>query len=84
MGLLGFGGDRNDSYRAMLEISAAYLLHRQLVAGVDIRQINAGEAFHFQLDEFYRSCCRTTRTTSNGNGLPDRRTAAFFSVTIKT
>ena len=37
MGLLGFGGDRNDQYRAMLEVSAAYLINRQLVAGVEYR-----------------------------------------------
>ena len=37
MGLLGFGGDRNDKYRAMLEVSAAYLINRKLVAGVEYR-----------------------------------------------
>ncbi|UOD32083.1 DUF3034 family protein [Massilia violaceinigra] len=38
MGLLGFGGDKGDSYKAMLEVSAAYLIDRQLVAGVEYRR----------------------------------------------
>lgn len=38
MGLLGFGGDRHDSYKAMLEASAAYMFTRKLVAGVEYRQ----------------------------------------------
>ncbi len=38
MGLLGFGGERNDSYKAMLEVSAAYMVSRKLVAGVEYRQ----------------------------------------------
>ncbi|MEJ7807939.1 MAG: DUF3034 family protein [Telluria sp.] len=38
MGLLGFGGDRNDNYQAMLEGSAAYMFSRKLVAGVEYRQ----------------------------------------------
>lgn len=38
MGLLGFGGDKGDSYKAMLEVSAAYLVDRQLVAGVEYRR----------------------------------------------
>ncbi len=37
MGLLGFGGDQGDSYRPMLEVSAAYLINRKLVAGVEYR-----------------------------------------------
>lgn len=37
MGLLGFGGDLHQNYQAMLEASAAYLLHRKLVAGVEYR-----------------------------------------------
>jgi hypothetical protein len=37
MGLLGFGGDRGDRYQAKLELSAAYLLNRKLVAGVEYR-----------------------------------------------
>ena len=37
MGLLGFGGDQGDRYRAKLEVSAAYLLSRKLVAGVEYR-----------------------------------------------
>ena len=38
MGLLGFGGDKGDSYRTMVEMSAAYMIDRQLVAGVEYRQ----------------------------------------------
>lgn len=38
MGLLGFGGDRNDDYQAMLEMSAAYMFTRKLVGGVEYRQ----------------------------------------------
>jgi hypothetical protein len=37
MGLMGFGGDRHDGYQAMLETSAALLLHRQWVAGIEYR-----------------------------------------------
>jgi len=37
MGLLGFGGDRRDRRQAMLEMSAAWLLHRQWVAGIEYR-----------------------------------------------
>ena len=37
MGLLGFGGDRGDGYRAMLEVSAAYMINRKLVAGLEYR-----------------------------------------------
>lgn len=37
MGLLGFGGDKGDSYRPMLEVSAAYMINRKLVAGVEYR-----------------------------------------------
>ena len=38
MGLLGFGGDRNDDYEAMLEMSAADMFTRKLVGGVEYRQ----------------------------------------------
>jgi hypothetical protein len=38
MGLLGFGGDQGDSYQPMLEMSAAYLFNRKLVAGFEYRQ----------------------------------------------
>lgn len=38
MGLLGFGGDKGDSYKAMLELSAAYMVDRQMVAGVEYRR----------------------------------------------
>lgn len=37
MGILGFGGDRKDKYEPMFEASAAYLLNRKLVAGVEYR-----------------------------------------------
>jgi hypothetical protein len=37
MGLLGFGGDKGDSCKAKLEVSAAYLITRKLVAGVEYR-----------------------------------------------
>lgn len=37
MGLLGFGGDRHDRYEIMPEVSVAYLLTRNLVAGAEYR-----------------------------------------------
>jgi hypothetical protein len=37
MGLLGFGGDKGDRYQAKIEVSAAYLINRKLVAGVEYR-----------------------------------------------
>jgi len=37
MGMLGFGGERGNHYRAMLEVSAAYLVNRRLVAGLEYR-----------------------------------------------
>lgn len=37
MGLLGFGGDRSDHYKPMLEGSVAYLINRKTVAGVEYR-----------------------------------------------
>ncbi|TFW16149.1 DUF3034 family protein [Duganella callida] len=37
MGLLGFGGDRNDDVRLEPEISAAYLINRRLALGVEYR-----------------------------------------------
>jgi hypothetical protein len=37
MGLLGFGGDKGDRYQAQLEVSAAYMITRKLVAGVEYR-----------------------------------------------
>ncbi|PPC93240.1 MAG: hypothetical protein CTY33_09035 [Methylotenera sp.] len=36
-GLLGFGGDKNDSYDPMLEVSAAYLLSKKLAIGAEYR-----------------------------------------------
>jgi len=37
IGILGFGGDRNDSYKPQLELSAAYLLTRKLAIGAEYR-----------------------------------------------
>ncbi|PXX45366.1 hypothetical protein DFR42_102594 [Undibacterium pigrum] len=37
MGILGFGGDKKDSYRPMLETSVAYLLNRKLAVGAEYR-----------------------------------------------
>ena len=37
MGLLGFGGDKANRYQAKLEVSAAYMLSRKLVAGLEYR-----------------------------------------------
>lgn len=36
-GLLGYGGDRNNRYRPLLEGSAAYLINRHTVAGIEYR-----------------------------------------------
>jgi len=36
-GLLGFGGNKHDSYQPMLEVSAAYLLRKDLVVGAEYR-----------------------------------------------
>ena len=38
MGLLGFGGDRNNSYQAVPEISAAYLLNSHVALGAEYRK----------------------------------------------
>jgi hypothetical protein len=38
MGLLGFGGDKGNSYEPVLELSGAYLANRHLVAGLEYRQ----------------------------------------------
>lgn len=37
LGLLGFGGSRNDNYRPELELSAAYLLDKKLAIGAEYR-----------------------------------------------
>lgn len=37
IGILGFGGDRNDSYKPQLEISAAYLLSQKWAVGAEYR-----------------------------------------------
>lgn len=36
-GILGFGGDKHDSYKPMLEVSAAYLLNKKLAVGAEYR-----------------------------------------------
>lgn len=36
-GILGFGGDKHDSYEPMLEVSAAYLLNKKLAIGAEYR-----------------------------------------------
>lgn len=38
MGILGFGGDKHDKHKLMPELSVAYLLHRQVAAGVEYRR----------------------------------------------
>jgi hypothetical protein len=38
MGLLGFGGDKEDKYEPMFEASLAYLVTRKLVVGAEYRQ----------------------------------------------
>jgi hypothetical protein len=37
MGILGFGGPKGDSRKMKFEMSAAYLINRQLVAGIEYR-----------------------------------------------
>ena len=37
MGILGFGGDKNDSYKPQFEFSAAYLLTRKIAIGAEYR-----------------------------------------------
>ena len=37
IGILGFGGDRNDSYKPQLEGSIAWLLNRNLAIGAEYR-----------------------------------------------
>jgi len=37
IGILGFGGDRSDSYKPQFEVSAAYLLSRKLAIGAEYR-----------------------------------------------
>jgi hypothetical protein len=38
LGILGFGGDKHDNYRAMLEGSAAWLIRHDLALGIEARQ----------------------------------------------
>ena len=37
IGILGFGGDKHDSYRPQFELSAAYLVSRKVAIGVEYR-----------------------------------------------
>lgn len=37
IGILGFGGDKNDNYKPQLELSAAYLLSQKWVVGTEYR-----------------------------------------------
>jgi len=37
IGILGFGGDKNDSYKPQLEVSAAYLLSQKWAVGLEYR-----------------------------------------------
>jgi hypothetical protein len=37
IGILGFGGDKNNSYKPQLEISAAYLLSQRIAVGLEYR-----------------------------------------------
>lgn len=37
IGILGFGGDKNDNYKPQLELSAAYLLNRKWAIGAEYR-----------------------------------------------
>ena len=37
IGILGFGGDKNDNYKPQLELSAAYLLNRKWAVGAEYR-----------------------------------------------
>lgn len=58
-GLLGFGGDRHDSYRPQLELSAAYLLSKKLAIGAEYRmkpnnlRDTLGGAVDFQEDDAF-------------------------------
>ena len=38
LGLLGFGGDKNDDYQVMGEVSAGVFLHDRVLLGVEYRQ----------------------------------------------
>jgi Protein of unknown function (DUF3034) len=37
IGILGFGGDKNNSYKPQFEVSAAYLLNQKLAVGLEYR-----------------------------------------------
>ncbi len=37
IGILGFGGDKNDKYKPQLELSAAYLLNQKVAVGLEYR-----------------------------------------------
>ena len=52
LGLLGFGGDRNNAYRPEFEGSAAYLVNRHLAVGVEYRTKPNNLAFAHESDWF--------------------------------
>jgi hypothetical protein len=52
MGLLGFGGDNGKRYKALLEVSAGYLVSRKLVAGVEYRMKPHNLAIDDEKDAF--------------------------------
>ena len=51
-GLLGFGGDKHDQYQAKLEFSAAWLLSRQWVAGLEYRMKPRNLALDHEKDAY--------------------------------
>lgn len=58
-GLLGFGGEKNNSYRPQLELSAAYLLRKDLAIGAEYRmkpnnlENTVGGAVNLQEDDAF-------------------------------
>lgn len=58
-GLLGFGGDKHDSYRPELELSAAYLLSKKVAVGAEYRmkpnnlENTVGGAVNLQEDDAF-------------------------------
>jgi hypothetical protein len=52
LGLLGFGGDKNDDYQAMGEVSAGVFLHDRVLLGAEYRQ-KPDNLSAFREEEFY-------------------------------
>jgi len=58
-GILGFGGDKHDHYKPMLEVSAAYLLRKDLAIGAEYRmkpnnlENTVGGAVNLQEDDAF-------------------------------